>query len=169
MENDGGNGPLLLPRPAQSEGCALSGVPGFAGLRHAAAGSLPVWRGEAHLRQLPGALLSTRPARTDADGHAACRTPDALAASGFEHPALAGRFPPGAAPAGKFCLALDSNRRRIQWPSSTCQGRREMTNDETIMTKEAPNQTTHEYDSTATDFGVRSLVIDVRLRRRNQQ
>jgi hypothetical protein len=97
MENHGRDGPVLLPQSPWDRGCALPGVSRFVGLCHRAAGPLPVWGRKAHVRQLSGALLSTRPARTNEGGDAPCRPPHALAASGFEFPALAGRFPPGPA------------------------------------------------------------------------
>ena len=90
MADDCGHGALLLPGPSRHPRGALPRVPGAAGLCRRAAGAVPVWAGEARLRQVSGALLSARPARAGQGGDAVCRPAHALAASAAVPAPLAG-------------------------------------------------------------------------------
>ena len=79
----------LLPGPARDQANALSRVPRADGLCRHPAGEMSFWVGEARLCQMPGSLLSARPARTDQSGDALCRPAHVVAASDFEHAPLA--------------------------------------------------------------------------------
>ena len=52
----------------------MPGMPESAGLRERPIGPMPVWIGKAHVREMPGALLSKSAARTGAGCHALRRT-----------------------------------------------------------------------------------------------
>ena len=82
--------------PSRCRRGPLPGVPGASGLCRRPAGALPVWVGEARLRQVPGPLLSARPARTGQSGDALCRSAHAVAASDSEPAPLAGWLSQGA-------------------------------------------------------------------------
>ncbi len=81
----------------------MRGVPAVSGVRRRAAGAVPVRRAEADVRQLPGALLPARTARTGARHHAPRRAAHVVGTSRPESAALAGWFQenaPGVNPVG---------------------------------------------------------------------
>ena len=96
MENDRGDDSLLLPGPAQRRLRPLRGMPAIVRLRRDAIGTLPVWHGKTHVRQLSSPLLPACAAGTGQGGDALRRPAHALAAPDFKPIPLAGRFPQSA-------------------------------------------------------------------------
>src|ERR1035438_6246682 len=96
MATDCRDGRLLLRGPSRYQGDSLPGVSGAFGLCCRPVGAVPVWGGEARLRQMPGPLLSACSARTGQGGDALCRPAHVVAASDSEPAPLARWLPQGA-------------------------------------------------------------------------
>src|ERR1039458_3086351 len=70
MADNDDNGAHLLPRPSPPRRRVVRGVRTVFILRQRAAGTLPIRRRKADVRQMPRALLPARAARTGAGNHA---------------------------------------------------------------------------------------------------
>lgn len=96
VENHRGDDSLLLPGSSRRREYPMPRVPATARLRGGTTGTLPVWSGEADLRQLSCPLLSEGTAGTGQSGNALRRATHVMATSHPEPDSLAGRLPQSA-------------------------------------------------------------------------
>jgi hypothetical protein len=92
MEDDDCDDPDLLSRETRLRRGTLRRLPRVYQLRRHTPGTLPVRSGKAHVRKLPGPLLSTPTSRLRESSHALRRAEDALAPSHSQPVPLAGRL-----------------------------------------------------------------------------
>ena len=101
----GSDGRDSLPRPARHGWRTLSGVHGADELRRQAPGGVPVRRGQAGVRQVPGALLRAGAARAGAHDHALRRSAHDVAPSVAGARARARQAHSGSGQADERCAA----------------------------------------------------------------